>query len=79
MPMVIGSDQLEQVRKVREWLAAYDDVSDLVSIGAYKDGSNPIADEAIARNEDLNGFLRQDKAQGSTWDETMSQLERVTG
>jgi flagellum-specific ATP synthase len=78
MPMVIGSEQLEQVRKVREWLAAYADVSDLVSIGAYKDGSNPIADEAIARNADLNGFLRQEKAHGSTWEETISDLERVT-
>ena len=77
MPMVVDKDQLECAREARELLAAYDDVEDLVSIGAYKAGSRPIADRAIAKFPSLNKFLRQDKAEGSSTTETVSALAQI--
>lgn len=75
MPMVVNQSQVLAARKIREWMAAYDDVEDLVSIGAYKEGSKPIADEAISHLDELNGFLRQGVAEASSWNETVSKLE----
>lgn len=77
MPMVVGREQLEYARESRELLAAYDDVEDLVSIGAYKSGSRPIADRAIAKYPALNKFLRQDKAEGSTTEATLKSLKEI--
>jgi FliI/YscN family ATPase len=79
MPMVIEPSQMLWARKVRESMAAYDDVSDLVSIGAYKPGSNPLVDDAIGRREAIQEFLRQDKSEGSTMDETLKRLKKISG
>ncbi|HWD39322.1 MAG TPA: EscN/YscN/HrcN family type III secretion system ATPase, partial [Fimbriimonas sp.] len=77
MPMVVEPDQLAQARKVRELMAAYEDVADLVNIGAYKSGSNPLADAAIAKREFIRTFLCQDKAEASRWDQTMTRLSTI--
>jgi flagellum-specific ATP synthase len=46
-------------QRVRELLAAYRDHEDLISIGAYRRGSNPTVDLAIDLAPRLNDFLRQ--------------------
>ncbi len=78
MPMVVGSGHIESARKLREWIAAYDEVEDLVSIGAYKSGAKPIADAAIEKWQAINSFLRQGKADGTSWNESIAQLDGVT-
>lgn len=49
----------------RALLAARADVAELVEIGAYVPGGNPLADEALARWNTLAAFLRQPREQGS--------------
>ncbi len=44
----------------RQMLAAYRDTRDLIEIGAYVSGTNPVVDRAIALKEPMDGFLRQD-------------------
>jgi|CXWL01.1.fsa_nt_gi flagellum-specific ATP synthase len=78
MPMVVGNEHIESSRKMREWISAFDEVEDLVSIGAYKPGAKPIADTAIEKWQLINGFLRQGKTDGTSWNESISQLGEVT-
>ena len=51
--------QRESARKLRELLAAWREGRDLVEIGAYKPGSNPRLDEALALMPAIDAFLRQ--------------------
>jgi flagellum-specific ATP synthase len=44
---------------VREWMAAYRDHEDLISIGAYRRGANPTVDTAIEMRDRIDEFLRQ--------------------
>jgi flagellum-specific ATP synthase len=44
---------------VRSLLAAWHDKRDLVAIGAYEAGSDPVADRAIALKPAIDAFLRQ--------------------
>lgn len=44
---------------VRELLATYRDNEDLISIGAYRQGANPMVDAAIAMRDEIQKFLRQ--------------------
>ncbi len=74
MPFVVDEAHVQAARDTRELLAAYNDVEDLVSIGAYKAGARPLTDRAIERNGPLNNFLRQDKADGSAWNTTQDSL-----
>lgn len=78
MPLVVGAEQIQAARRLRELIAAYDDVEDLVSIGAYKSGSRPVADQALAKWDEINAFLRQDKADGTPFEETVARLRRLT-
>jgi flagellum-specific ATP synthase len=56
---VISPEHLQAARAVRELLSAYHDHEDLISIGAYRRGSNKSVDAAMDMRDDLNRFLRQ--------------------
>jgi type III secretion protein N (ATPase) len=59
MSQVIGVEHRKAAARVREVLAAYERQRDLILLGAYKAGSDPRTDEAIARIDAVNAFLRQ--------------------
>jgi flagellum-specific ATP synthase len=79
MPMVVTPQQMADARDLRELTAAYRDVEDLISIGAYKPGSKPLTDRAIARFDPISAFLKQDKHEGSDWETTVAQLHASIG
>ncbi|MDH5671870.1 MAG: FliI/YscN family ATPase [Myxococcales bacterium] len=47
MPQLVSRDQMALAHRVRELMAAYAEVEDLLAIGAYKGGTVPLFDEAI--------------------------------
>ncbi|GGI67516.1 flagellar protein export ATPase FliI [Shewanella gelidii] len=58
-PMVISDEHLEAMRKVKQTYALYQQNRDLISIGAYSQGSDPRIDNAIRLQPAMNAFLRQ--------------------
>jgi flagellum-specific ATP synthase len=74
MPFVVGPEQIQAATDVRELMAAYNDVEDLVSIGAYKKGARPLTDKAIDSIDGINKFLRQAKAEGSSFEAAVAGL-----
>lgn len=77
MPMVVPQEHVQAAASLRELIAAYLDVEDLVSVGAYKPGSQPVSDRAIAAWPHVNSFLRQDKAEASSLEESTNQMMEV--
>ena len=59
MPMLATEEHLRAATRVRELLALYRDQEDLISIGAYRKGSNPQLDLAIELRDDIHSYLRQ--------------------
>jgi len=59
---------------VKTLLATYQQVEDLINIGAYKPGTRPEIDRAIEKREEILDFLRQGLEQSFRWEETMDQL-----
>ncbi len=72
MPFAVSAEQMMKANEFRELMAAYNDIEDLVSIGAYKRGSKPISDLAIDCQEAITKYLRQDKAEFSTFEESQA-------
>ena len=62
---------------MRELLAAYTATEDLINIGAYQKGSNPRVDEAIARHDEIIGYLRQDRDEAVEASVSVNQLLRI--
>jgi flagellum-specific ATP synthase len=59
MRSVVSADHAKMAQKMREILATYKEAEDLINIGAYKAGSNPRIDKAIKFIDGVNGFLKQ--------------------
>jgi flagellum-specific ATP synthase len=56
---VVGPDVQSAGQHLRAALAAYREKEDLIAIGAYQRGNDPLVDLAITMREQINGFLRQ--------------------
>jgi flagellum-specific ATP synthase len=55
-------------------LAVYARSEDLIRIGAYKTGSDPALDAAIASRGRIRAYLEQDAAQRVTFGQALEQL-----
>jgi flagellum-specific ATP synthase len=49
----------QQARRLKQLYSSYQRNHDLISVGAYSAGSNPILDEAIAKYPKMQSFLQQ--------------------
>ncbi len=59
MSSIVNSEHKSSAGKLKNVLATYRDAEDLINIGAYKNGSNPDIDYAIAKIKVVNDFLQQ--------------------
>lgn len=71
--------QIELASKAREALAVYRRNQDLITIGAYPHGSNPVIDNAIALQEPLKRFLTQKIEEGFTIEHSWKLLKEALG
>lgn len=71
---VADKDHRTAAGKVRELLASYQKAEDLINIGAYQMGSNRTIDLAIARREEINQFLIQERDEESHLIESIDKL-----
>lgn len=76
---LVGDEHLERSRRIRELLAAYREGRDLIEVGAYRAGSNPLLDEAVLRMPAIEQFLRQGSNETTSLEETNELLALLTG
>jgi flagellum-specific ATP synthase len=78
MNAVVCEEHSAAAGVVRRSLAAYRDHEDLISMGAYRPGSNPEVDLAIRFRGELLAFLRQPIDQRSNVEDVRAELLRLT-
>jgi flagellum-specific ATP synthase len=61
-PRIMTAEQIGQASELRRLMAAYRDAKDLIEIGAYVKGTNPVVDRAVQLKPAIDHFLRQDAA-----------------
>ncbi len=74
MANIAPPEHLAAARSLRQMMGAYRDHEDLVSIGAYRRGSNPLVDQAIDLQEAINLYLQQAVEESSSVDVARDQL-----
>ncbi|MET3528390.1 flagellar protein export ATPase FliI [Phenylobacterium koreense] len=67
----------EIVKAARQSLAAYANMEELIRIGAYRAGADPMVDRAIALNPALEAFLGQDKDEATGLEESFDTLASI--
>ncbi len=64
----------ERIRKLKRLLAAYSAQRDLIAIGAYQRGADPLVDEAMARWPAIQAFLGQDVHESASLEDSKAAL-----
>jgi flagellum-specific ATP synthase len=77
MPACNTDQETALVRRVRQLLATYEDMADLIRIGAYRRGTDPKVDEAIAYFDRIDGFLTQRKDENTNLTNSYDLLARL--
>ena len=77
MKGIVPKEQFQLSGELKENLAVYAESEDLINIGAYVNGSNPIIDRSIKLNQPINQFLKQNVAEHYSYDETVERLKET--
>ena len=77
MPECNTSEQNIIVNKARKLIATYEDMAELIRLGAYKSGSDPYVDEAITYYQAIEGFLSQSKMENTSLEVCYKQLAEI--
>ena len=76
---VIDKEQITAVRKILALWAVYQDIEDLVNIGAYVPGTSLEYDLAIQSRPRIVQFLQQEPTQATTLDQARKQVLELAG
>jgi len=79
MPSVCTAEHIEKARRLRQLLAAYLNSEDLIRVGAYQKGADPLLDRAIAALPAIQAFLQQKKTDVAPMNETLAALRNLPG
>ncbi len=79
LPGAITKQQNEILRRAKQVITTYEDMSELIRLGAYRKGSDPLVDEAILLYPELERFLTQDKEESTHIEEGFKQLSQILG
>jgi flagellum-specific ATP synthase len=69
--------EFERIRRFRQLYSRYHRSRDLISVGAYSAGSDPVLDAAIALYPRMEAFLQQDMGQKATLNDCKRGLEAL--
>jgi flagellum-specific ATP synthase len=71
---IVDADTRAAGTEVRKLMATYKEKADLISIGAYQAGADPLTDAAISARAPIDNFLRQSVDEASTADDADGML-----
>ncbi|HUL15572.1 MAG TPA: FliI/YscN family ATPase [Terriglobales bacterium] len=74
MPVVCKREHLEKIHRIRQLLASYSAAEDLIRVGAYQKGADPLLDRAMFALPAIQGFLQQNKQEVAPFDQTVKSL-----
>ncbi|MCX7808271.1 MAG: FliI/YscN family ATPase, partial [Deltaproteobacteria bacterium] len=74
MDRLVDPEHLKAAHRLRSALALYESKRDLITLGAYKKGSDPQLDRVLSRIDLIESFLCQRPNERSSWEETCERL-----
>ena len=77
MPEVTDLTHQEAAGEIKKLLSEYRQAEDLINIGAYQPGSNPVVDRAISKIDLINDFLRQGINEKAEYEDTVNRLIEI--
>jgi len=79
MTGMVSNEHLAKANAMRLMMAAHSRSEDLIRIGAYQKGTDPVLDNAIENLPAIHGFLRQKPDEFWSYDEAVQRLVALPG
>jgi flagellum-specific ATP synthase len=77
MHNITSTDHQKLARKLKQLNSRYMRSIDLISVGAYEAGSDPVLDKAVEKHELIEQFLQQDISERADMNESVQFLAHV--
>jgi flagellum-specific ATP synthase len=77
MTTLITGQQFDRIRRFKQLYSRYQRSRDLISVGAYAGGSDPVLDAAIALYPQMEAFLQQRMNEEARYDASVSALDEL--
>ena len=79
MPGVFNDQQNEIIKRAKQIITTYEDMAELIRLGAYRRGSDPAVDEALVIYPQIEEFLTQNKDEKTLINEGFARLAQIVG
>lgn len=79
MPDIVAPEHYAMASRIKNLMSIYRETQDLINIGAYKAGTNPLVDEAIKSRNIINDMLKQKIDDQSTFEEALKSIKDIVG
>ena len=77
LPACNSADENRIIDRARSLMAVYEDMAELIRLGAYRNGSDPAVDEAIRYHQGMEKFLSQNKQDKACLEEGYRELADI--
>ena len=77
LPDCNSNEQNKIIERAKKLVSVYEDMAELIRLGAYREGSDPKVDEAIHYYESIEGFISQRKNEYTSLDDCYSNLASI--
>nr|WP_246506140.1 type III secretion system ATPase SctN [Kistimonas asteriae] len=74
MNNIVPEEQQMTAGRIRELMAKYEEIELLVKVGEYRQGTDQVADEALAKIDYIRQFLRQRTDEFTEYETTLQQM-----
>ncbi len=79
MPGVLNDEQNDIIRRAKLIISTYEDMAELIRLGAYRKGSDPAVDEALVIYPQIEAFLTQHKDERTSIEDGFERLAQIVG
>ena len=77
MSSIVSDDQKQYAQEFKHLMSVYSKNQDLISVGAYVAGNDPILDRAVQLHDLLLAFLRQGTEESIDFANALNQLSQI--
>jgi flagellum-specific ATP synthase len=77
VPQCLSKDERTMITRARQLLATYNDMAELIRLGAYTKGTDPLVDEAIFYHDALTKFLQQQPGEYDAVAQSFQKLQQL--
>jgi len=76
MPQIADKEHMQLAGDIRRLMASYQEAQDLINVGAYQQGSNPLIDRAISAQANIKNLLIQSTEENIKIEDTMTLMKK---